>query len=59
MHQKLADRKVLSKKRLIRDALNSVEEFGQSFGPQAAKIIADLPNFTNIEPVVQINEVIS
>ncbi len=38
---------------------NSVEEFGRSFGPQAAKIIADLPNFTNAEPVVQINEVIS
>lgn len=38
---------------------NSVEEFGQSFGPNAAEIIADLANFTNIEPVVQINEVIS
>jgi len=38
---------------------NSVEEFGNSFGPNAAKIMADLPNFTNAEPVIQISEVMS
>ena len=35
----------------------SMESFQNSFGPNAEKIMADLPNFTNIEPVVQISEV--
>jgi len=34
----------------------SMESFQGSFGPNAAKIMADVPNFTNIEPVVQISE---
>lgn len=37
---------------------NSVEDFGSSFGPNAAKIMGDLPNFTNIEPVIQVSEVL-
>ncbi len=36
---------------------SSMEEFGSSFGPNAAEIMADLPNFTNIEPTIQISEV--
>jgi len=36
---------------------NTVEEFGNSFGPNAEKIMGDLPNFTNIEPVIQVSEV--
>ncbi|MCM8568598.1 EthD family reductase [Gramella jeungdoensis] len=36
---------------------DSMEEFGNSFGPNADKIMADLPNFTNIEPSVQVSEV--
>jgi uncharacterized protein (TIGR02118 family) len=36
---------------------NSVEDFGNAFGPNAEKIMGDLPNFTNIEPVVQVSEV--
>lgn len=36
---------------------DSMEEFGSSFGPNADKIMGDLPNFTNIEPTVQISEV--
>ena len=36
---------------------DSVEDFGAAFGPNAAKIMGDLPNFTNIEPVVQVSEV--
>ena len=36
---------------------DSVEDFGNTFGPHAAKIMGDLPNFTNIEPIVQISEV--
>ena len=35
----------------------SMEEFGQYFEPNAAKIMGDLPNFTDIEPVVQISTV--
>ena len=35
----------------------SIESFQNSFGPNAEKIMADLPNFTNIEPVLQISEV--
>ncbi len=36
---------------------NSMEEFGQAFGPNAGQILGDLPNFTDIEPVIQISEV--
>jgi len=36
---------------------NSVEEFGNAFGPNSNKIMGDLPNFTNIEPVIQVSEV--
>lgn len=38
---------------------NSVKDFGKAYGPHAAKIMGDLPNFTNIEPIVQISEVIA
>ena len=36
---------------------DSMDSFQNSFGPNAEKIMGDLPNFTNIEPVVQISEV--
>ena len=36
----------------------SMESFESSFGPNAGKIMEDLPNFTNAEPVVQISEVV-
>lgn len=36
---------------------NSMEEFGEAFGPSADKILGDIPNFTNIEGVMQISEV--
>ena len=36
---------------------NSVEEFGNAFGPNADKIMGDLPNFTDIEPIIQVSEV--
>ena len=35
----------------------TVKDFGTSFGPNASKILGDLPNFTNIKPDVQISEV--
>jgi uncharacterized protein (TIGR02118 family) len=36
---------------------DSVSDFQNAFGPNAEKIMGDLPNFTNIEPVIQISEV--
>lgn len=36
---------------------DSVEDFGNAFGPNAEEIMGDLPNFTNIEPIIQISEV--
>ena len=36
----------------------SMESFQNSFGPNTAEIMGDLPNFTNIKPLVQISEVI-
>jgi len=35
----------------------TMESFQSSFGPNAEKIMSDLPNFTNIDPVLQISEV--
>tara|TARA_B100000809_G_scaffold39367_1_gene34463 strand:- start:11229 stop:11552 length:324 start_codon:yes stop_codon:yes gene_type:complete len=37
---------------------NSIKEFQTAFGPNAKQIMDDLPNFTDIEPVVQISEVL-
>jgi uncharacterized protein (TIGR02118 family) len=39
-------------------SFKSLESFQQSFALHAEKILADLPNFTNAQPVVQISEVI-
>lgn len=36
---------------------DSVDAFQQAFGPHAATISGDIPNYTDIEPVVQISEV--
>ncbi len=36
---------------------NSIKEFQVAFGPHAKQIMGDLPNFTNIEPIIQISEV--
>ncbi len=33
-------------------------DYQNSFGPNAEKIMGDIPNFTNIEPVVQVSEVV-
>jgi len=38
---------------------NSMEEFGEAFSTGAPILMADIPNFTNIEPVIQINEVLT
>jgi len=35
----------------------SIESFEQSFGPNAEEILADVPNFTNTKPQLQISEI--
>lgn len=35
----------------------SMPSYLASFGPYAAEIMADIPNYTNIQPVVQVSEV--
>lgn len=36
----------------------SIEAFQAGFGPHAAEILGDIPNYTDIAPVVQISEVV-
>jgi len=36
---------------------DSLEKFQESFGPHAEAIMGDAPNYTNVEPVIQISEV--
>jgi uncharacterized protein (TIGR02118 family) len=35
----------------------SVEAFQSAFGPHAAEITGDIPNYTSLQPVIQISEV--
>lgn len=35
----------------------SVDAFQKAFGPHAAEIMADIPNYTNAKPVIQISEI--
>lgn len=37
---------------------DSVENFMAAFAPQAAALQADIPNYTDVEPVIQISEVL-
>ena len=36
---------------------DSVEAFQQAFGPHAQAIMADIPNYTTLQPIIQLNEV--
>ena len=36
---------------------DSVAEFQAAFAPHAAQIMADIPNYTNVQPTIQISEV--
>jgi len=36
---------------------DSVGDFQASFGPHAAEIVGDVPNYTNIQPVIQVSDV--
>ena len=49
-----------SKPRFIAQAnflFDSVEAFQQAFAPHAQAIMADIPNYTTLEPIIQLNEV--
>ncbi len=37
---------------------NSVPEFQQAFGAHAGAIMSDVPNYTDIQPTIQISEVV-
>ena len=36
---------------------DSVAAFQAAFGPHAAEILADIPNYTNTKPIIQISEI--
>jgi uncharacterized protein (TIGR02118 family) len=36
---------------------DSVEDFQNSFEPHADALMGDIPNYTNVQPVIQISEV--
>lgn len=36
---------------------DSVEEFQTAFGPHAESIMGDIPNYTEIQPTIQVSEV--
>ncbi len=36
---------------------DKLSEYSNSFGPVAGEIVGDIPNYTNIQPVIQISEV--
>ena len=36
---------------------DSIEAFQNSFGPHAKEIMADIPNYTDLQPTLQISEV--
>jgi uncharacterized protein (TIGR02118 family) len=36
---------------------DSLEQFQSAFAPHASAIMADIPNYTDIQPVIQISEV--
>ena len=38
-------------------SFDSVESFQAAFGPHAATIMADAPNYTTVQPVIQISDV--
>jgi uncharacterized protein (TIGR02118 family) len=38
---------------------DSIEDFQPSFGPHAEQIRGDVPNYTNTQPTVVVNEVLA
>jgi len=37
---------------------DSISDYADSFGPHASKIVGDIPNYTNIQPIIQISKVL-
>jgi uncharacterized protein (TIGR02118 family) len=37
----------------------SIEDFQASFAPHAAELLADVPNYTNLAPIMQISEIVT
>ena len=37
---------------------DSVESFQAGFGPHAKEILGDIPNYTDLQPVIQVSDVI-
>ncbi|HEX5632787.1 MAG TPA: EthD family reductase [Gemmatimonadales bacterium] len=37
---------------------DSVESFQAAFGPHAKEILGDIPNYTDLQPVMQVSEVV-
>ena len=38
--------------------VDSVESFQSAFGPHAGEILGDIPNYTDLQPVIQLSEVV-
>jgi uncharacterized protein (TIGR02118 family) len=36
----------------------SAEAFGKAFGAHAAEILGDIPNYTDLQPIVQVSEIV-
>lgn len=36
----------------------SVDDFQTGFGPHAQEIMGDIPNYTDLQPIIQINEMV-
>jgi len=36
---------------------DSVEDFEKGFAQHANEIVADVPNYTNVRPIIQVNEI--
>ena len=43
---------------IVHGTFDSIEAFQTAFAPHAAEIQGDIPNYTNIQPVVQFSEVL-
>ena len=39
--------------------VKSLEEYDKAFRPNAVKITSDFPNYTNVQPTIQVSEVVS
>jgi uncharacterized protein (TIGR02118 family) len=42
---------------MVHLVFDSVEGFQNAFGPHADAIMGDIPNYTDIQPIIQVNEV--